>query len=540
MHKKLLKNRNLLTLIILLFIFITNNSLSALSYGGTLNIRELKKPLTLNPIHAVDNLSKKITEQIFENLFIINNQGKIKPYLAESWEIKDEGRKIVINLRDDVYFHEKIKDNIKTKNGGRNVTAEDWKWSLNYLASPKNKSSYADILKNVVGYNDYILGKSNKIKGINVIDEYSLEFRLKSSNALFLYNLAHQAAVVMPKEDVKNNNLNWDLNPVGTGAFIFDKLDKNLLSLVKNNNYWDYEDNKHLPYLDKINFHFAISTEKNDYNLKDYSLFKINSKEYSSFIEDINITDDYDLIKFPGPDIYYYGLYFSNDNEQNQQIDKTEFRELLDHIIDRSKLIENINSAYYMTIKKNQDIFGDNKDDETKINVLSDKYDLSPDLKLRLLINDKDLNIKAAEEIKKQFSKYDIELEIVKLNWVDYINKIEGNSEEYDLFFMSYKTNNIFEFLRENFYSETGDQKDNYFNYDNSRLNYLLDYLEIETAADKRDRALEIIEDIISSDIPAFYLMQGAESYLIENKVKYFEKFNNYNNQFYKYIYLEN
>jgi ABC-type transport system substrate-binding protein len=540
MHKKLFKNIDLLTLIILLFVFITNNSLSALSYGGTLNIRELKKPLTLNPIHAVDDLSKKITEQIFENLVIINNKGEIEPYLAESWKIKDEGRTILVNLREDIYFHEEIKNNINTKNGGRNVTAEDWKWSLNYLASPENKSTYSDILKNVVGYNDYINGKSNTIKGINVIDKYSLEFKLQTSNALFLYNLAHPAAVVIPKEDVQNKNLNWDLNPVGTGAFIFYKLEKNSLTLVRNNDYWDYEDEKQLPYLEKINLYFTTVLERNDYILKDYSLFKINSEEYNEFIEGKNIPNDYNLIKFPGADIYYYGLYFSRDNYQDQQIDNPEFRELLNHIIDRKKLIENLNSAYYMPIKTNQDIFANNKDNETEITELKDKYDFNSALKLKLLINNKDINIKAAEEIKKQFSKYEIELELIKVNWVNYINEIEGNIGEYDLFFMSYKTNNVFEFLRKNFYSESGNQKDNYFNYHNPRLNYLLDYLEIETAADKRARALEIIKDIIYSDVPAFYIMQSADTYLVDNRLNYSEKFSRYNNQFYKYLYFDN
>jgi ABC-type transport system substrate-binding protein len=539
MYKKFYDNKYLLILTISIFIFITNYRVLAVSSGGILNIRELKKPLTLNPIHSVDDVSKKITEQIFESLVIVNNQGKIEPYLAESWEIMDEGRTIIVKLRNDVYFHDKIKNNINTKNGGRNVTAEDWKWSLNYLASPENKSPYAYILKNVVGYNDYINGNSNKIKGINVIDEYTLEFKLQSSNALFLYNLAHSAAVVLPKEDVKNKSLKWDINPVGTGAFIFDKLDNNSLSLVKNNNYWDYEDKKQLPYLEEIIFYFAVFSDDNDYNFEDYSLFKINSEEYSLLFEDRTILNNYDLIKFPGADIYYYGLYFGEDYQQNNGIDYQEFRELLNHIIDRGELIENLKTAHYMPIKTNQDIFSYNKGDEIKINDLKDEFNLSPDFKLKLIINNKDLNIKAAEEIKKQFSKYEIELEITKLNWVEYINEIEENSGDYDLFFMSYKTNNVFEFLRENFYSETEDQKNNYFNYHNSRLNYLLDYLEIETAADKRDRAIEIIQDVIHSDVPAFYIMQSAETYLIENRLKYLENFKEYNSKFYKYVYLE-
>ncbi|MFW6282393.1 MAG: ABC transporter substrate-binding protein, partial [bacterium] len=452
--------------------------------------------------------------------------------------IKDEGKKIIVNLRDDIYFHSKIKDNIDTKNKGRNVTAEDWKWSLNYLASPENKSTYADLLKNILGYNDYITGKSKEIRGISVLNKYKLEFRLKTSNALFLYNLAHPAAVVMPKEDVENKNLLWDLNPVGTGAFIFNNLDKNSLSLVKNSNYWDSKDDLRLPYLEEIKFDFTDSKDNNAENIENYSLYKINSNEYN-IIENENIPNNYNLIKFPGSNIYYYGLYFSNTNDQNQQIDNKEFKESLNYIIDRKKLIENLNPAFYMPIKEKQDIFANKTNNEAKVKDLRRIIESSSDSKLKLMINNKDTNIKIAEEIKRQFSKYNIELEIVKLNWSNYIKEIESDRKKYDLFFMSYNINNIFSFIRENFYSETEEEKDNYFNYDNSRLNYLLDYLEIETDPAKRDKAFEIIKDIIYSDIPAFYLMQSADTFLVKNKVEFLEKFNDYNNQLYKYLYLE-
>src|SRR6056297_2128792 len=100
MNKKLLKKIYFLIFFILLFVFITTSFAAADADGEILKIRELKKPLTLHPIHAVDNISKKISEQIFENLVIINKQGKVEPYLAESWEIKDDGKLIVIKLRD--------------------------------------------------------------------------------------------------------------------------------------------------------------------------------------------------------------------------------------------------------------------------------------------------------------------------------------------------------------------------------------------------------------------------------------------------------
>lgn len=521
-------------------ILIISSVITAADYGGKLNIRVFQKPLTLNPIYAVDQISELINAQIFENLVSYNSSGQLKSELAESWQIQKDAQTVIINLRNDVYFQEKIKNN-QSQNKSRNVTADDWEWSLNYLADPENKSPYADILEDVEGYEDYRSGKSEQLEGITKLSKYTLEISLKRPNALFIYNLAHPAAAVMPKEDVENDNLTWSLNPVGTGAFYLKSYQGSRLKLKKNSSYWGYSGGNKLPYLEEITFYFTDQTAESIYNPKDFDLFKVDSEEYEMYKDEKLIPEGYRLIKIPESRLYYYGFDFSGAEENNFISQNRDLRELLNCLVDSEKIIDNLNLNNYIGQEKyihskSEDIYS--RENEKCGELIKDLNNQSS-LKLKLAVNNKDFNLLVAEEVKKQFSQFNIELEIEVLSWTKYLDNINSNNGNYDLFLQSSDIYNIFKYLRENFYSNGIDDKLNIYNYKNDRLNYLLDYLEIESSLEKRSRAYSLINNIIQSDIPALYLFQGAESYLINEDINNIEKFNNfYRKDQFKYMYF--
>ncbi len=521
-------------------ILILSSIITAAEYGGNLKIRVLQKPLTLNPIYAVDEISKLINAQIFENLVSYNSSGQLEPELAESWQIQEDAQTVIINLRNDIYFHEKIK-NSQSQNKSRNVTAEDWKWSLNYLADPENKSPYAYILEDIEGYEDYRSGKSEQLEGITQLSKYTLEISLKRANALFIYNLAHPAAAVMPKEDVENNNLTWSLNPVGTGAFYLKSYQGNRLKLKKNSSYWGYSGENKLPYLEEITLYFTDQTAETVYNPEDFDLYKVDSEEYEIYKNERLIPEGYRLIKIPESRLYYYGFDFSAVEENNINNQNRELRKLLNCLVDSEEIIDNLNINNYIAQEKY--IFSKAEEkysrETEKCRELINDLKNQSNLKLKLAVNNKDFNIQVAEEVKKQLSQFNIELEIEVLSWTKYLDNINSNNGNYDLFLQSSDIYNIFKYLRENFYSNGIEDKSNIYNYQNDRLNYLLDYLVIESSLEKRNRAYSLINNIIQSDIPALYLFQGAESYLIDEDINNTEEFNNfYRKDQFKYIHF--
>jgi len=522
-------------------ILIFSSFISAANYGGHLKIRVLQKPLTLNPIYAVDEIAKLINAQIFENLVTLNSDGQLEPELAESWQIQDDAQTIIINLRNDVYFQKKIRD-AQSKNNGRKVTAKDWVWSFNYLADPANKSPYADILEDIQGYDDYRSGKSEKMEGIRQLDQSTIEISLKRPNAVFLHSLAHPAAVVMPKEDIENNNLSWSLNTVGTGAFYLNGYQGSRLSLKKNDLYWDHSAENRLPYLDEISFYFTDQTAESDYNPEDFDIFRLNSEEFELYKNKSLIPEGYKLLKIPESRLYYYGFNFSGTEDNNFNNQNKELRELLNCVIDSEEIIDNLNISNYIAQEKYihskaETIYS--RESEKCKELIRESNEQS-NLKFHLVTNNKEFNLKVAEEIKKQLSQYNIELQIEKLSWTNYLEKINSdNKGDYDLFLQSSDIYNVFKYLRENFYSNALKDHSNLYNYQNDRLNYLLDYLEIESSAAKRNRAYNLINNIIESDLPALYLFQSANAYLVDEDLSNTELFNNfYRKDQYKYIYI--
>ncbi|RQD69868.1 MAG: hypothetical protein D5S01_10745, partial [Halanaerobium sp. MSAO_Bac5] len=175
MKKKIL----ILNLIILLFFSI---SINAAEQQSMLKIRALNRPITLNPTQAAADISVEITNQIFENLLSVDQNGNLKAELADSWQISDGGRKLTFDLKENIYFQKEFKGNITSKNRGREVRAEDWKWSLNYLASPENRSPYRELLKDIKGYQEFSSGESEQLSGIRTEGKYRLIIELKRSN----------------------------------------------------------------------------------------------------------------------------------------------------------------------------------------------------------------------------------------------------------------------------------------------------------------------------------------------------------------------
>ena len=241
-------DKKIYLLILFIIVSITFN-VNAENYGGNLKIKMNKRPLTLNPIFSANQTEKKINKQIFDKLLILNSQGELSNNLTEFWESNAESTVFKFKLKENVYFHPYKLNGKEIKIEQRKVTAADWKWSFEYLTDPKNKSPYAGIFEKVVGYDDYQKQRANEITGIKVIDDYQLQINLKDSYAPFIYNLAKEAAVVMPKSAALEKNQKFSLNPIGTGPFKFKNFANNRIKLTKNQNYWKKtEQQNKLPY----------------------------------------------------------------------------------------------------------------------------------------------------------------------------------------------------------------------------------------------------------------------------------------------------
>lgn len=108
------------------------------------------EPTTLDPALQSDIGSAAYSAQLFESLTTFDLGLVLRPALARSWDIADDGRRIVFHLRSGLTFSD-----------GAALTAEDVVRSWLRIIDPKRPSQLASLLLDVKGAADYLGGRTS-------------------------------------------------------------------------------------------------------------------------------------------------------------------------------------------------------------------------------------------------------------------------------------------------------------------------------------------------------------------------------------------
>ncbi|GIW23369.1 MAG: peptide ABC transporter substrate-binding protein [Candidatus Sericytochromatia bacterium] len=207
---------------------------------------------SLDSIQIGDTTSHDVGHNIYSTLVTyrteIKKEGEkltdIVPDLAESWEISKDGKIYKFKIRKNVKFH-----------NGRDLSAEDIKYSIERIANPKNASKGLWTLgalpfKGLEKYQKECQeGKKSNLEGVKVIDKYTLVLEFEKFVPFILHVLTMPYYAVVPKEEVEKWGKDFSSHPVGTGPFMFKEWKKGKeVVLVKNPYYFE----KGKPYLDKL------------------------------------------------------------------------------------------------------------------------------------------------------------------------------------------------------------------------------------------------------------------------------------------------
>ena len=185
-----------------------------------------KKQADIWPIH-----------QLFNGLVQLDDSLKVRPDIAKSWVISEDGKTYQFKLRNDVYFH---KHELFGVDSTRNVKAHDFKYSFNRLLDSKVASPGNWVLQNVANF--------------EAPNDTTFTIHLKKPFPPFLGLLSMKYCSVVPREVVVYYGNDFRSNPVGTGPFKFKLWVENTkLVLRKNENYYEKDDNgQPLPYLEAV------------------------------------------------------------------------------------------------------------------------------------------------------------------------------------------------------------------------------------------------------------------------------------------------
>lgn len=204
---------------------------------------------SLDPAFARDQANIWATNQIFNGLVQLDENLKVKPCIAKSWEISGNGLKYTFYLRTDVLFHTDTAFGIDKT---RKVIASDFVYSFNRLTDEKLASPGAWVLEKV--------SKGNN--SFSAPNDSTFVIRLSSPFPPFLGLLSMQYCSVVPHEAIEKYGSGFRQHPVGTGPFRFGMWKEGVkLVLLKNDRYFESGKDGPLPYLDAVAVTFIIEKQ---------------------------------------------------------------------------------------------------------------------------------------------------------------------------------------------------------------------------------------------------------------------------------------
>ena len=114
-------------------------------------------PASIDPAKHGDLGSASYVSQLYETLTAVDPSLAIRPALAESWAVADEGRKVTFTLRPDLEFSD-----------GTPLRAEDVVHSWRRLFIPGDASPLASLIADVEGARELLTGASTDTSTLGV------------------------------------------------------------------------------------------------------------------------------------------------------------------------------------------------------------------------------------------------------------------------------------------------------------------------------------------------------------------------------------
>ncbi len=191
--------------------------------SGSSDIREVSAVIAItgdvdnfNPVVSDVAASQQLNSVVYPMMFDIEfdiTEGKLiyKPGLVKSWEFKNDGKDVLLIIRNDVRWED-----------GMPVTTDDIKFSYSLYGDPLVASARSNYVDNMIHTN----GKFDPEKSITVIDDTTIVFHFthKYPQQLFHLNLSPIPYHIYKNADratLRSNPANEQ--PIGAGPFRVNK-----------------------------------------------------------------------------------------------------------------------------------------------------------------------------------------------------------------------------------------------------------------------------------------------------------------------------
>ncbi len=476
--------------------------------GETLNLAN-SGPITLDPALAADSTSDMYIIQLFSGLVRLDQNLKVAPDIASSWDISNGGKTYTFHLRHDVKFDD-----------GKPVTAADFKYSWERALSPSTGSSTAGTyLDDIVGASEVLSGRTTQLSGVSVLDDYTIQVTINAPVPYFLEKMAFPTAYVVDKANVQSGS-NWWLHPNGTGPFKLQQWQSGQeLILQRNDNYYGEK-----AQLNKVVF---ILTGENPMALYQEGSIDVSpvSSDYMGLVTDPNNPISKQLDVFPELSLTYIGF-----NASEPPFDDANIRQAFSYAVDKEKVIslsaQNIVSPAYGILPQgmpgyNANLKGLQFDPEkAKELIAASKYgNVSnlPPIVLTVAGVGGGISGVVGGIIEEWRRNLGVEVTVRQLEPEIFLYKIDQEKDQLFLNGWIADYPDPQDFLDLLFH--TGAQN-NIGNYSNPRLDSLLDQAAVEQDPSARLQTYQAAEQLIVQDAAVLPLFFGRNYVVVEPYVK--------------------
>ncbi|HKB63014.1 MAG TPA: ABC transporter substrate-binding protein [Burkholderiales bacterium] len=206
--------------------------LSAVSHAAdmskTLRVTFQVAETGFDPTRTSDYYSGMVIEAIFDRLLTYDylaRPSKLVPLAAESLpQITDNGKTYTFRIKKGIYFT----PDPAFKGKRRELTAEDYAYSIKRFFDPRNRSPYAFLFEGKIVGLDELGAQAKKagrfdydakVAGLEVPDRYTLRIRLKEIDYGLSHILAFDLSGAVAREVVEFYGEDTNAHPVGSGPY---------------------------------------------------------------------------------------------------------------------------------------------------------------------------------------------------------------------------------------------------------------------------------------------------------------------------------
>ncbi|AYE34839.1 ABC transporter substrate-binding protein [Clostridium septicum] len=255
-----------------------------------------------------------------------------KGQLAKEYKLSDDGKELVFDLRDDIYWHD-----------GEKITPQDIKWSIEYsMKTAVTNPVFLSTFKAIKGTEDYLAGNTKEVSGI-VIDgnKITLTFDKVAPDALLTFT---QFAPLPEKyfegvDPLKFQQAEYFQKPIGSGPF--------KIKEVKMNDYTTLEPfEKYYNGVADYTIHLTPSPGDSDANLVNNAKSGLLDYGYTKNVADVKALKETDSVKLSKVDVRYTRLFYVNKfnkpNGSKSPLADPKVRQAIRYAIDMKTIGENL------------------------------------------------------------------------------------------------------------------------------------------------------------------------------------------------------